>query len=283
MTQRRGNGLLADTYAPLVQLPRSRADLMLEALRRAGIAAYATPPDGDVPGDVLEPAGAGEAPTDHLYVDATERVAAEEILREELPDLGGRTIDGGIYEPSDHTEQSDPATGSDTGQPERTSTREPAPEDDVWADLVARFYEQEAAADDASWPDAENLSAEEQREREDGDRTGEETDPDVLGGDLSSRVVRPARGDDSATGEADDTDHYIPPEPPPLPRGDLVSRLSWGGLFGGPVLLLGSMMIGVSLPGWLAFCAVAAFIAGFVVLVVRMSDHRPPGDGGAVV
>ncbi|RNL86375.1 hypothetical protein [Halostreptopolyspora alba] len=282
MTQRRGNGLLADTYAPLVQLPRSRADLMLEALRRAGIAAYAAPLEGDVPGDVLEPAGAGEAPTDHLYVDAAERGAAEGVLREELPDVGERAIDGGGYESSEHAEQPDLATGSDTGQSERTSTREPTPEDDVWSDLVARFYERDTDSD-VSWPDAENLSAEERRERGDGDRTGEETDTDVLDGDPGSRMVRPAREDGGAGDGADGEEHYIPPEPPPLPRGDLVSRLSWGGLFGGPLLLLGSMMIGVSLPGWLAFCAVAAFIAGFVVLVVRMSDHRPPGDGGAVV
>ena len=41
MTQRRGNGLLADAYVPLILLAPSHADLMLEALRRSGIAAYA--------------------------------------------------------------------------------------------------------------------------------------------------------------------------------------------------------------------------------------------------
>lgn len=68
MTQRRGNGLLADAYVPLILLAPSHADLMLEALRRSGIAAYAVPLDEDV----LEPEGsqADDPPTDHLYVDA---------------------------------------------------------------------------------------------------------------------------------------------------------------------------------------------------------------------
>ncbi|MBB4930837.1 hypothetical protein F4561_001657 [Lipingzhangella halophila] len=281
MTQRRGNGLLADAYVPLVRLPTSRADLMLEALRRAGIAAYAAPLEGDV----LEPAGPGtdDPATDHLYVDAAERGAAEGILRTELPDLAERAVDGGGYESSEYADQADPATASDTGPLERMPTREPTPEDDAWADLVARFYDSDSTTEGTSWPDAENLSAEEQREREEGERADEPTGPDVLDDSAASRVVRPARSDDSAGAGGDSEEHYVPPEPPPFPRGDLVSKLSWGGLFGGPVLLLGSMLVGITLPGWLAFCAVAGFIAGFVVLVVRMSDHRPPGDGGAVV
>jgi hypothetical protein len=32
-------------------------------------------------------------------------------------------------------------------------------------------------------------------------------------------------------------------------------------------------------PGWAAFCAVAAFVGGFATLVVHMGD-RPPRDSG---
>jgi len=35
-------------------------------------------------------------------------------------------------------------------------------------------------------------------------------------------------------------------------------------------------------PSWAAFSAVAAFIGGFVALVLRMGDE-PPDDDGAVV
>ncbi len=43
---RRGNGLSADTYAPLVDLAPHLADAMLAALGEAGVAAYATSPSG---------------------------------------------------------------------------------------------------------------------------------------------------------------------------------------------------------------------------------------------
>ncbi|GAA4302951.1 hypothetical protein GCM10023178_71880 [Actinomadura luteofluorescens] len=66
---RRGNGLSAETYAPLVDLAPHLADAMLSALGEAGVAAYAASPSGlpeiaeapaePVAGDVL----------DRLYVD----------------------------------------------------------------------------------------------------------------------------------------------------------------------------------------------------------------------
>ncbi|GAA4890334.1 hypothetical protein [Streptomonospora salina] len=270
MTHRRGNGLLAETYLPLIVLPAVLADQMLEALRERGIAAYAVQLDEGVP-DRAD--GAEESATDHLYVDAGERAAAAEILRDQLPDLERRGLEPG---------------GAETGESAPRQTRiDPEPgrpaagDDEVWADLVARFYDT-PDADEASWPEAENLTT---GERASGPGSGPETaDTDDAGeagaGDSpQARVVRPAE-------PGDDHEHFVPPPPPPLPRGDLTSRLSWAGLFGGPLLLLGSMLLGTSLPGWLAFLAVAAFIAGFVVLVVRMGD-RPPGDegpdGGAVV
>jgi hypothetical protein len=36
-------------------------------------------------------------------------------------------------------------------------------------------------------------------------------------------------------------------------------------------------------PSWAAFVAVAAFIGGFVALVLRMGDEPPEDDDGAVV
>ena len=77
----------------------------------------------------------------------------------------------------------------------------------------------------------------------------------------------------------------MPPVPPPLPRLDPVSKGAWAALFGGPGYLLLAVMFGWQIPGWAAFCAVAAFVGGFAALVVRMND-RPPEDGpddGAVV
>jgi hypothetical protein len=82
-------------------------------------------------------------------------------------------------------------------------------------------------------------------------------------------------------------DHYVPPVPPPLPRLDPVTKGAWLALFGGPLYLLISTATGTAISGLAAFLAVAAFVGGFVVLVLRMDNGRPPDSGsdddGAVV
>ena len=78
----------------------------------------------------------------------------------------------------------------------------------------------------------------------------------------------------------------MPPPPPPLPTLDPVAKGAWAGLFGGPAYLLVATSAGWALPGWAAFGAVAAFVGGFAVLVIRMGDKPSRGsgpDGGAVL
>ena len=88
---------------------------------------------------------------------------------------------------------------------------------------------------------------------------------------------------------ADDpaSEHYVPPVPPPLPRLDPITKGAWLALFGGPLYLLISTAIGSAISGLAAFLAVAAFVGGFVILVLRMDNGRPPDSGsdddGAVV
>ena len=77
---------------------------------------------------------------------------------------------------------------------------------------------------------------------------------------------------------------YVPPEPPPFPRGDLVARLAWGAVIGGPVFLLIAALLWRSLPTAMLLVALLAFVAGFVTLVARMPpDHPDDPDDGAVV
>ncbi len=79
-------------------------------------------------------------------------------------------------------------------------------------------------------------------------------------------------------------EHYEPPEPPPLPRGDTLSRAAWAGVLGGPAVLLLAAVVGGTLPSWMVVAALAAFVAGFVTLVARMPAERDDdGDDGAVV
>ncbi|WP_017557772.1 hypothetical protein [Nocardiopsis baichengensis] len=286
MTHRRGNGLLADAYVPLILLPPASADRMLEALGREGIAAYAIRLDADA-ADPAPGSAPGAAATDHLYVDERERDSAERVLRTELPDLGrDETAEepGGVAAPLRPMDAADGVDGADVvdGAAGPDGAAPPRDDDEVWADLVARFYEPGTGEGDEppSWPDAENVSPSSGRTRsadteddEGGDHRGRTAPGD--GADEDDEDTAQGRGDRDAV---DAEDHFVPPPPPPLPSGDLVGRLAWGGLFGGPAVLLVSMLMGVR-PGWLAFCAVAAFIAGFVVLVVRMGD-RASGDNG---
>ncbi|MFW5417284.1 hypothetical protein J0910_11790 [Nocardiopsis sp. CNT-189] len=265
MTNRRGNGLLADAYVPLILLPPAAADLMLEALGRSGIAAYAVRLESDPLDSAPE---AADAPIDHLYVDESERDAAERVLRAELPEIGDDLSVPGLGAPAAEG-------GEDGGAAARTAADGTG--DDVWADLVARFYESDPEGRPA-WPDAENVSADEEGPAERRPAVGGDLlAPDYEAADEAAEERERASRTDGEDG-ADQGDHYVPPPPPPLPRGDMIGRLAWGGLFGGPAVLLASMLVGAR-PGWLAFCAVAAFIAGFVVLVVRMGD-RASGDNG---
>jgi len=86
----------------------------------------------------------------------------------------------------------------------------------------------------------------------------------------------------------DDEEHFIPPAPPPLPKLDPVTKGAWVALFGGPAYLVAATAANWSVSGIAAFCAVAAFVAGFAILVLRMHDSSGPdgpedGDDGAVV
>jgi hypothetical protein len=79
-------------------------------------------------------------------------------------------------------------------------------------------------------------------------------------------------------------DDFIPPEPPPIPRGDVVSRFAWLGAIGGPILMVIALL--VDLPSVVAATALAGFVLGFGVLVARMPDRARQDDGwddGAVL
>ncbi|MBX6766753.1 MAG: hypothetical protein IRY90_06320, partial [Actinomadura rubrobrunea] len=109
---RRGNGLSADAYVPLVDLAPHLADAMLAALREAGVAAYAAPAAqaGDAAperGDV----GAREA-LDRLYVDVERKPTAESVLQAHLTRLrdAGARGDGG-----DGRDADEPAAGAAPG------------------------------------------------------------------------------------------------------------------------------------------------------------------------
>lgn len=105
-----------------------------------------------------------------------------------------------------------------------------------------------------------------------------------------ARVIRPATAPaprPPAEDEGpDEAEHYIPPPPPPLPHLDPMTKGAWAALLGGPAYLLVASIAGWVVPGWAALGAVAAFIGGFTVIVLRLGDGPSRGagpDNGAVL
>ncbi|MGZ4436319.1 MAG: hypothetical protein ACXVW6_01680 [Nocardioidaceae bacterium] len=98
----------------------------------------------------------------------------------------------------------------------------------------------------------------------------------------------PPSADDPGAGWEDEG-HFVPPEPPPLPRlGQMDPRrlLAWAGLLCGPALLLLAVVAGLGYPSWFSGFLVAGFVGGFTYLVATMPRGRRDdwsGDDGAVV
>lgn len=92
------------------------------------------------------------------------------------------------------------------------------------------------------------------------------------------------RNDLPDPGDRHAEEHFVPPEPPPVPRATPARRLAWCGLFLPPLLMLAAVILNWTFPSWVALGMVAAFVGGFVFLVATMP--RDGGDGwgdGAVV
>jgi hypothetical protein len=187
-------------------------------------------------------------------------------------------------------------------------------EDAVWQDLIARFAAPAPESADGQaqpWPDREDLAGPVRVSPNPGPADGPPTDTDALPGEPPTNPTGlpglpvmlpgqtwpnlgggtgtgglPAGPRDSIAPDDPADEHYVPPVPPPLPRLDPVTKLAWIALFGGPLYLLISTAVGSAISGLAAFLAVAAFVGGFVVLVLRMDNGRPPDSGpddGAVV
>ena len=76
----------------------------------------------------------------------------------------------------------------------------------------------------------------------------------------------------------EEDDHFVPPDPPPLPAGDLHFWAIMVGLVVGPFLVLISAVIPILSRGWTTVGVLLA-LAGFVLLVLRQPRNRRPDDG----
>ncbi len=196
-------------------------------------------------------------------------------------------------------------------------------EEAAWRELVARFDTQaDVQPDLAPWPSREDLpvtskpaadqaagtdqaAATDQAGRTDqaaGTDQGASTDrvagtDQVVGagqpGETAAGVLLPAdrtrviryAGDPRSYSPPEEEDEpYLPAPLPPPAKLDAIAKAAWVGLIGGPLYLLVGTFLHWTFSGVEAFAAVAAFVGGFVTLVLRLGDRdRDDDDDGAVV
>jgi hypothetical protein len=165
----------------------------------------------------------------------------------------------------------------------------------AWRDLIARFDTPADATIEATpWPAREDLP---DSDRARTDPTEGSTDPGAAGPGAAgpapvgqfpadrARVIRFAGDPRSYTPAEEEDEPYVPTALPPPARMDSLSKGAWLALIAGPAYLLIGTLLSWSISGTEALIAIGAFIAGFVILVLKMGD-RPPRDSdddGAVL
>jgi hypothetical protein len=110
--------------------------------------------------------------------------------------------------------------------------------------------------------------------------------PGIGGPGPGPRDYQVAKPKDDDLDESDEG-HFVPPEPPPLPEGDVTSRLAWVAVVGGPVLMLAVVLLRWNMTWWLTTLGVGGFLGGFATLVARMphgddDEDDDPGRGAVV-
>ena len=161
----------------------------------------------------------------------------------------------------------------------------------AWADIVAHWDTDRpevapwsAAEDDDTATEARTAGDEPRRPEPVEDEDDDNELPPAWGPVPSHVGGERARTAAAAREPEDDEEGYVPPEPPPLPRGDVFTMLAWAGVLGAPLFFLFTALFWRTVPQVLIVAAIAAFVGGFVTLVLRMPDHRDDDpDDGAVV
>ncbi|MFH8785508.1 hypothetical protein [Streptomyces roseoverticillatus] len=186
----------------------------------------------------------------------------------------------------------------------RDESRDPLDEDAAWAELVAAYGEQ-PDPEKGRWPatGGDNAPAgagagagEGEAEK---DASAAPPPPSREEPPGSFIVYAPGVGprdwstpeppDDAVEedeGDGADEGHFVPPEPPPLPTGDVTARFAWIAVLGGPLLLLIMVLLQQPLTWWLTTIGIGGFLGGFATLVLRMKDSDEEDDDpgrGAVV
>ncbi|MFR9676712.1 hypothetical protein [Streptomyces sp. TR06-5] len=160
----------------------------------------------------------------------------------------------------------------------------PADEEAAWAEIVAGYGDEPDSRPDLR--EQQDAAADDGGTEGRGQQDAEADDAPPGGPVRSFTVYRAGTGPrDWRAPEEPDDDHFVPPEPPPLPEADTVTRFGWVAALGGPLLLVGAVLFGVPLSWWILTLGVGGFLGGFATLLTRLRDDDDFDDpaGGAVV
>ncbi len=160
-------------------------------------------------------------------------------------------------------------------------------EEAAWRDLVARF-DAPADADSAlaPWPAREDLpdrSSPAPDQVAGTDQAGEAAAGIIIPADRT-QVIRHAGDPRSYSPPEEEDEGYVPVPLPPPAKLDSTAKAAWAALICGPLYLLLATFLHWTISGFAAFASIAAFVGGFVTLVIRLGDgNRDDDDDGAVV
>jgi hypothetical protein len=169
----------------------------------------------------------------------------------------------------------------------------------AWRDLIARY---DVPADleqtEHPWPSSEDLPRKPvsgpgaadpgPADRADPLVSRDRPDPmpDVYQPADRGRVIRHATDPRNYSPPDEADERYVPVPLPPPAKLDSITKAAWVAVIGGPAyLLVVSLFTSVTVSPTAAFIAVAAFVAGFVTLIVKLGDRpkRDDDDDGAVL
>ncbi|MBO8191283.1 hypothetical protein ITI46_06195 [Streptomyces oryzae] len=158
----------------------------------------------------------------------------------------------------------------------------PPEEEAAWAAIVAAYGDEPAAPDGLS--EARNRDADGDGEgagEPDGDmltkpRPAPDAEPPVRSFTVYAAGTGPR--DWEPAGDEDGEGHFEPPEPPPLPETDTTTKFAWLAALGGPLLLLGTVLLQADMTWWIVTLGVGGFLGGFATLLTRLRDGRDDDD-----
>ena len=173
---------------------------------------------------------------------------------------------------------SGPSRPDEDAEPQAGAGARPGPaatDDELFAQLIAGF-DDPVEAGSRTWPEAEDVADLAPRPR---------PRPSIMQLPVV-RALPPVNPRAWTAAEDPDDEHFVPPEPEPLPRPEAPTRLAIA------AVVLGLVLIGLYLTGYLpglgAVLGGCAFLGGAATLVSRLrvddeDDDDPDPHNGAVV